>query len=228
MSDYGKPTLDLLAEILKEGVDHVALLMRHSAREYNRDIPELDNMLIDEGRDLARAMGRALPKGLTLRGYHSPVQRCVETTELILEGHLSEGGKVTRSRRIEALGHFFILDWAKLGKAVQAAADFSDIYELWFSGRLDPDIMIPSALMAQITAHVAVEKLKRPVSKPQVDLLVSHDMNLYPLREHLLGQSIAEVGPVNYLDALAFYIKDGDLMIRSHHGGAKHITLSNL
>lgn len=223
--DYGKATRGMVAEILDEGVNHLALLMRHSAREYDPGRHDRENPLTDEGRDLAREFGKALPKDLTLRGYASPVGRCQETAELILHGHESEGGKITRVRTVEALGNFYILDMMKLSRAMQAAGGMMAIYDAWFAGTIAPDILIPSPLTAQFLAHVAADKLSRPVSMPQLDLLVSHDMNLYPLREHLLGQSIAEYGPVNYLDAVAFYTVDGTLMIRSHHRLASPISL---
>ncbi len=225
--EYGQPTLDLLAGILDEGVTHVALLMRHSARTYDPDIREVENQLTDEGRELARGLGEALPKRATVRAYNSPVDRCVETAELIVRGHEDAGGKVTRSRQIEALGHFYILDWAKLGKVVEEVG-MSGCYRRWFDDEIEPDIMIPSKMMSQLTAQVAAEKLRRPVGGLQVDLLVSHDMNLYPLRQHLLEQPIDEFGPVNYLDALAFYEQDGQAMIRSQHADARPLVLGTI
>ena len=62
------------------------LLMRHSAREFNRDINDLLNPLTDHGRQLAVAMGGALTADIQLRGYASPPERCVETAELLLQG----------------------------------------------------------------------------------------------------------------------------------------------
>jgi broad specificity phosphatase PhoE len=225
MSQYGDATLDMIAEILGEGVDHLVLLMRHSAREYDPDRHDQENPLTDEGRELARGWGAALPKALTVRGYTSPVERCVETTELILDGHRAEGGRGTRTRTIEALGNFYILDMIKLGKAIEVLGGLSAVYDLWFAGRVEPDILIPSPLTARFVAHVAADKLNRPVAKPQLDLLVSHDMTLYAVRDHLLGESIAEFGTMEYLDALAFYRVDGDLMMRSLHSSGRPISL---
>ncbi len=84
MTDYGQATLKMVAELMDEGAHHLSLLMRHSARTYDPDLPELENLLTDEGRSLAHDFGRALPRDATLRGYTSPVRRCVETVEMIL------------------------------------------------------------------------------------------------------------------------------------------------
>lgn len=226
MPGYGKATLDMLTEILDEGVEHLALLMRHSAREYGAEGHDHENLLTDEGRTLARNFGKALPRTLTLRGYCSPVERCRETAILILDGHQSKGGSVTRTRTIEALGNFYILDMMKLSRVLESCGGIYPLYDSWFAGKSDPDMLIPSQLTAQFLVQVAAEKLNRSVSKPQLDLLVSHDMNLYPVREHLLGQSIAEFGTVEYLDAIAFYTIEGQLMMRSHHSSAIPISIT--
>ena len=174
---------------------------------------------------MALELGCSFPKQLTLRGYASPVERCQETVRLILEGHESKDGSVTRCSTIEALGSFYVLDQAKMGRAFQASGDWLSFYSSWFAGRLDPDIVMASPLTAQVLAQVTAAKLDSPVSLPQLDVLVSHDMNLYPVREHLLEQSISEVGQVAYLDALAFYERDGALRVRSHHGAERRSSI---
>ncbi len=128
MSDVGKATLKLVSDIFDEGVTHVSILMRHSAREYDRNRPDAENQLTDEGRALALELGHSLPKHVTLRGYASPVERCQETVKLILEGHESKDGNVTRYRTVEALGSFYVLDRAKLGRAFQEAGDWRAFY----------------------------------------------------------------------------------------------------
>ena len=224
MSAYGTATLAMLQQILDRGVDHVALIMRHSAREFDPDRHDLENPLTDEGRTLAREWGRTLPKELILRGYTSPAERCVETAELILEGHRSGGGEVSRSRAVEGLGVFYVLDQMKMYRAMQMSSGNSAFLDRWFAGELDKDILIPSDLAARLVAHVVTEKLNRPLSSPQLDLLVSHDMTLYVLRDRLLGQSSEAFGNVEFLDALAFYREGGEIMMQSQHGDAKALS----
>ena len=62
----GDTTVQLIEQLTNEGVDNIVLLMRHSAREYAPGKHDLLNPLTDEGRDLARDMGKRLPKGLSL------------------------------------------------------------------------------------------------------------------------------------------------------------------
>jgi len=225
MPEYGKATLTLLNQILEQGVDHVALLMRHSAREFEPGRHDLENPLTNEGRTLARDLGRSLPKALTLRGYSSPAERCVETSQLILEGHQSAGGEATRSRIVEGLGVFYVLDQMKMYRVMQEAGGNPALLKRWYAGEVDRDIIIPANLAARLVALVLTEKLNHSPATPQLDLHVSHDMTLYTLRDQLLGQSIDEFGDVEFLDVLAFYKKEGEIMMQSQHGSAKVISL---
>ncbi|MCZ0944299.1 MAG: histidine phosphatase family protein, partial [Gammaproteobacteria bacterium] len=114
MSAHGDAALAMIGEVLADGVDHAAVLLRHSARTFEPGLHDLDNLLTDEGRALCCRFGRRLPKELTLRAYASPAQRCLETAQLILEAHEAEGGSITRHRPVEALGVFYALDQMKM------------------------------------------------------------------------------------------------------------------
>lgn len=217
--NYGQDTLELINAIRSSGVEHVAVMMRHSARTYDPGIRDFDNPLTDEGRELAREFGRSLPKDVLVRAYSSPIERCVETADLILEGHREGGGETTRRRDIEALGTNHILDSRRFNKML-VKLGLDELYPRWFRGELDPDLLLPSDSLATITAHVVLEKLRRPFGGPQLDLLVSHDMNIYPVRHHLLDQSIEAFGKVLYLDGIAFYETGDGVHIRSHHAAA--------
>ena len=222
--EYGRPTLDLISRARNNGADHVAVVMRHSARTYLPGIRDFENKLTDEGRELAVAFGKALPNDVHVRAYSSPVDRCVETAEKIVAGHEQSGGEAKRRRDIEILGNSHILDFARFAKVVQEFG-LEKVYPKWFAGELAPDLLLPSQTLAQLIAHVVLEKLDRPVGGPQVDVLVSHDMNLYPMRHHLLDQTIDDCGPVNYLDGLVFYVLDGRVHVQSHHGEPVPLTL---
>ena len=115
----GDSTVELVKEVSDRGVDYIVLLMRHSAREYAPGKHDLLNPLTDEGRVLAKDMGEKLPKHLKLRGYASPPERCIETSELVSNGHKSMGGEISRTRALEALGVFYVLDQMKMYMAMQ-------------------------------------------------------------------------------------------------------------
>ena len=222
----GETTLELVEQLTNEGVDHIVLLMRHSAREYAPGKHDLLNPLTDEGRDFARELGKRLPKGLVLRGYTSPAERCVETAGLIMNGHEAAGGQILRNRVVEALGVFYVLDQIKMFMAMRDAGGIVNFLQRWFDGGIARDILMPAHLAARLVGGVAKEKLSQTGKDPQLDLLVSHDFTLYTIKDQLLRQGTNRYPDVHYLDGVAFFNRDGKTFIQSHHEPAIELDVS--
>ena len=220
---YGDATVDMVRALVASGVNHVALLMRHSAREFNRNVHDLVNPLTDEGRDLARRLGEELPKTHTLRGYASPPERCLETAQLAFLGHASKGGATTRVRPVEGLGVFYILDQMKMFRAMGEAGGLSGFVERWVRDELPADALIPADQAARIVLHIVADKLDQPVADEQIDLCVSHDLTLSLVCDRLLGQPPASA-EIEFLDALAVYKRDGRLVMKSRFGPEQEIA----
>ena len=214
---YGDATIETVRELAASGVDHIALLMRHSAREFNKNVHDLVNPLTEEGRDLSRRLGEHLPKTHTLRGYASPPERCIETAQLALLGHASKGGEATRVRPVEGLGVFYVLDQMKMFRALEAAAGIAGFVDRWVAGDLPRDAVIPADQAARLVLDIVAAKLDHPVAKQQIDLCVTHDLTVHLVRDRLLGASDA-YGTVEFLDALAVYRRNGRLLMRAQAG----------
>lgn len=217
MSGYGDSALEMISEALADGVDHAAVLLRHSARTFKDGLHDLDNQLTDEGRALCHRLGRRLPKDLTLRAYASPAHRCLETAQLILEAHEAEGGAITRHRPMEALGVFYALDQMKMWKGMEAAGGMANYLQSWVAGAVPADAMMPAQWAARLVLGCMAEKLAAPVARPQLDLHVSHDFTLHLLRSALLGEP-ADGPPVEFLDGLVVWQAEGALWLKSQHG----------
>ncbi len=222
MSTHGDAALAMVGEALNDGVDHVAVLLRHSARTFKAGLHDLDNQLTDEGRSLCRRFGRRLPKDLTLRAYASPAQRCLETAQLILEAHEAEGGSITRHRPVEALGVFYALDQMKMWKGMEAAGGMANYLRSWLAGAVPADAMMPAQWAARLVLGCMAGKLAAPVARPQLDLHVSHDVTLHLLRCALLGEP-ADGPPVEFLDGLVVWRAEGALWLKSQHGPAQRV-----
>ena len=219
----GDGSVELIEKVFAGGVDHAAVLLRHSAREYNRDIHDLLNPLTNEGRELCERFGVGLDKSLTLRGYASPAERCAETAELIMDAHRAQGGAATRCRPVEGLGVFYALDQMKMWQAMQQAGGMVGYLRAWFEGAAPADAMVPADLAARLVLRVMTGKLEKPVAKPQLDILITHDITLHLVRNRLLGESVE--GPeVEYLDALVAFRRDGAWWLRSRHGPARQVS----
>ena len=253
MSEHGDAALAMIGEVLADGVDHAAVLLRHSARTFEPRLHDLDNLLTDEGRALCCRFGRRLPKELTLRAYASPAQRCLETAQLILEAHEAEGGSITRHRPVEALGVFYALDQMKMWKGMEAAGGMANYLQGWMAGAVPADAMMPAHWAARLVLRCMTEKLVRrdlspargqspgaqadlggdldprsrkkatPASRPQLDLHVSHDLTLYLLRDELLGEPV-DGPPVEFLDGLLVWRTEGELWLKSQHGPPQRVS----
>ena len=70
LGDYGVETAKMIKDRFVKGVDRGVLLMRHSAREYRRDIHDTKTPL-PRGPNLALRMGDMLGADLNMRGFAS-------------------------------------------------------------------------------------------------------------------------------------------------------------
>ena len=221
---YGDGTAALIEQTLDRGVDHAVVLMRHSARTYEKGLHDLLNNLTDAGRNLCRRFGRRLPKDLTLRAYASPAQRCLETAQLILAAHHEAGGAVTRRRPVEGLGVFYALDQMKMWRGMSEADGMAPYLQAWFDGKTPRDVLIPADLAANLVLQVMVGKLEAPIAKQQLDLCVSHDMTLYLVRDRLLGEP-AHGSKVEFLDGLIAWRDADGLRLQSQQGAPRRVSL---
>ena len=211
---YGDATLKQVQAMADDGCTHMVLLMRHSAREFNPAVHDLENPLTDEGRELSKRLGRQLPNAYTLRGYASPAERCVETAQLCLDGHATEGGSVTRVRPVEGLGVFYVLDQMKMYRVMRDIGTLQQFVSAWSESTIPEDALSPAQNAAQILMRVVTEKLNQPVAEKQIDVCVSHDLSLYLVRDRLLRES-PEQGPVEFLDALVAFRRDDRVWLQS-------------
>lgn len=222
-ASYGQAALALLDAVLGLGVTRAALLMRHSAREFNRDIHDLLNPLTDPGRDFCRELGRALPKSLYLRGYHSPPERCAETATLIVDTHTAHGGRAGKTRAVESLGPFWALDQIKMWKAMEALGGNRTFIEAWCQRRVPPDAMIDAEVSARLIARSTLERLRTAREPLQLDLCITHDTTLWLLKDRLLDQPVTEVDS-EFLDAIVLYELGDGVWLQSRHGPARNIA----
>ena len=222
---YGRATAALVADAVADGMQNGVLLMRHSARTFDRSIHDLLNPLTDHGRRLCRQLGDALPKAFSVRGFASPPERCMETAQIVIDAHAAAGGAGGRTRPVEALGVFYALDQQKMWKGLMAAEGLPDYVGQWFAGEVPTDAMMPAEVAVEMILRVLGAKLDAAQTSEgacSLDLCVTHDMTVYTMRHGVGLESVA--GPeVEFLDGLLLYEKDGERMMRSQHGGVVRV-----
>ena len=218
MSELGDTTIDLLEQLAARSVRPAGVIMRHSARTFLPDVHDLDNNLTDAGREMSLAFGRKLPKSYRLRAYASPPRRCIETGELILRGHQQAGGAVMRTRPIEVLGVFYVLDQMKMYRILKAAGDLRAFTAQWVRGELAPDVVMDASEAARIIMGALAAKLGERTDEARLDLFVSHDMTLHLLKACLLGEQPIDASPVAFLEGIAFHFDSGALVMQGVSG----------
>ena len=223
-NDYGQGTLALVQQLEQEGIDRAAVFMRHSARTFDRSINDLANPLTDHGRALSTALGEQLPRRYRLRGYASPPERCMETAQLIIAGHESQGGVGMRTREVEAFGVFYVLDQKKMWMGLQGMdGGLADYVGAWFAGDIAEDVIMPGPLAVQSILRVLAARLREPTDVPHLEICVSHDMSVYTVRHGVGLERVSEHG-VEFLDGLVLFERGTDLVMRSQHGGEVVVT----
>jgi hypothetical protein len=233
---YGIATAAMVNETFVQDVQRGVLLMRHSAREFRRDIHDLENPLTDHGRGLAKKLGENLSAGISCRAYASPPHRCIETAEFVLagvnDGRQDQGLEMlaaTKVRPLEALGVFYALDQIRMWKGLRSAGGLSNYIQTWFDGEIAPDVMMRPRQAVAMVLEVMLGKLdatpleQADVGKKQLDLCVTHDMTVYTVRHGAGLESLADA-PVDFLDGLLLYRDSGVLMLKSHYGNSVEVT----
>ena len=220
--DFGDASARMTRAIFGEGVERGVLLMRHSAREYRRDVHDLENPLTAEGRSLAARFGASLPD-VNLRGYSSPVMRCRETGALAIEASAAaqRGGVISKVRDIEAFGVFYALDQIRMWKGLRKSDGLADYVGQWFAGKVPQSAMMRPQRAVGMVLEVMLDKLTAPAIQagtPQLDLCVTHDMTIFTMREGA-GLEPATGPDVRFMDGLLMYEQDDKVFFASQHGG---------
>ena len=214
---FGDATIDLVNDVLTEGADKAVLLMRHSARTFDRSINDLENPLTEHGRNLCVKLGQKLPKHLTIKGYASPPERCVETAEKTIAAHAEKGGASGRTRPVEALGIFYSLDHQRMWKMLSGSNGLADFVGRWFDKAFPTDALLSPELAVETLMRVLEAKLDA-LDPSHLDLCVTHDMTIFMMR-HGMGLESCYGPDVEFLDGLVLFEKDGKKLFRSRHGG---------
>ncbi len=208
---FGAATLDLLQAAQDSGQTAVFSLVRHSARHYGQADNDLDNPLSEEGRELCRRFGQALPRWTTLTTSASSSGRCIETAELVASTHLSSPASTPALPK--ELAVFYVRDMRRVG-AMMKHEGSPAVLQRWFNNDLSSDVMQPPAEAAdRILRHIH-EQLETPGSKG-LHLGVTHDWTLYLLRQQWLGLGLATAPPVNYLDGMVIWRQGEHLYLSS-------------
>jgi len=170
-------------------------------------------VLTDEGKELSFDLGKSLPEKMTARLFSSAFGRCIETAYLIDKGYVSRGGQ-TVSNSVEAL-----LSPYYVKKPFELAALMGnkppDFIRYWFDGCISKDIIGDPKEVAREILSFPVKKVEG-AAKNRIDIGVTHDWNMYLIKEYCMGLRHEEVGKVDYLEGVVIYRENGCVYIANH------------
>ena len=211
-------TLANIQELINQGIKKIAVIMRHSDRFFCEDARMEPFMgLTSNGKGYAQDMGAQLPTAPVPQMFSSFFGRCIETAYLIDKGYTKAHDKlIAHNVTCETLAPFYINDLERGIAMVEEQGSLKFIRN-WFDGNIDESIMVDPQKTAQRLADFMVERLDA-LDENEMALCVSHDWNLFPLKEFYLGLKHEEAGDVGYLEGVIFFEKEGSHFITHYQG----------
>lgn len=208
----GQATVEVVRQLRNEGVTNQVLLMRHSARHYSND-PRLEPFmgLTDGGKRASLAFGRGLGAEVPVTPCSSYIGRCIETAYLLQRG---SGCRTDHLNTLEeALSPFYVKDFQRTVELI-LEHDLTGFIRRWIDGEFSPEVMAPAADAASVMLRFAEGHLT--AEAPGLTVAVTHDWNLFTVKEFALKLPHETWGKVGYLEGVVLYRDGGRLMAVNH------------
>ena len=211
-----KETLLMINDLVDQGVEKISIVMRHSARHFGTD-PQMEPFLglTEAGKAYAVAFGQALGQKPGPVFFSSHFGRCIETAYLVDKGYNQRHCRFQGHNTLEtSLAPFYIRD---MQTAFNAFKDLGNdtFLRTWFNKGLARDMMQDSEAAADVVADFMRAKLDG-LEPGQIAICVSHDWNIYPLKEHKLDLPFETHGKVEFLESVVVFEQGGKHFIMNH------------
>ena len=203
-----RQTIGLVRHLLALGAGRISLLLRHSDRHYT-DNPRLEPFmgLNDTGKSYAFDLGKSFPLDAAPVLFSSHFGRCIETAYLIDKGFTSVAGKpLTHNTLDSTLAPFYVKDVPAVTKMMTETGSARFIRN-WFDKTIDESVMLDPSVTADRITEFMVSRLKA-CAPGQAAIAVTHDWNIFSVKQFTLKLSHEDALDVGYLDAVAFFEKD--------------------
>jgi len=201
-------TLSTINFLLDQGIKKISILVRHSERLFSTEAKMEPFMeLTDAGKTYAYDFGRALRPEPVPMLSSSFMGRCIETAYLIDKGFTHQHNQILPHNTVDnRLAPFYIKD---IDKAVERIlVEGNDLFiRNWFDGRMDDSIIENPKKTADLICDLMIEKI-RNLPENQMAVSITHDWNIYPVKEFKLGLRHEECGDVGYLESVLFFEKN--------------------
>ena len=207
--DKAAQTLGAIERLHKDGINKISVLLRHAERNYTKDSNlEAFMSLTEKGKTLAFDFGRRLPEALLPEFSASFIGRCIETAYLIDKGYTSRyGNLLVHPVTDEMLSPFYVRDVEAVVERLKEIGDHAFL-KRWFSNQEDTDVIDNPQQTANRLCNAMTGFLDQ-LQDNEIRLCVSHDWNIYPLKEFKLNQPLERTGDVGYMEGVLFFKDQG-------------------
>ena len=194
------------------------LMLRHSKREEPAELHKLmDAPLTDEGRAGAQRFGAALPTNRKYRIYHSPVERCKETAEIVSAALSSDC-----NHGVEEAKFLFRIQAQNESFARFLSRDGDNIINHWIAGHYPTEEIEDPRDFAR-TIQQAWVSLRDLQGQDVTTIFVSHDLHTAVCLYHWSGIFRGSEDMIQPMDG--FFIEDlGGAMTVVTKDGAKELA----
>lgn len=220
-------TVKIINHLQQAGVDKYVVLMRHAARHFGAAESDPSMGLTEGGKQAAIEFGQGLPPEPPVRFFSSYIERCVETSVLIEQGLLSKGGTTKTNKIIDPLYVFFVNDLSKLNQIAYKMIgedEWPQFVRNWFDGKISTELIDDAAQAAQTLLNSLLELLQEP-SAYGGNICISHDWNLFLIKEFYLGLKPEDNEYIQFLEGVIIYEMHDAFYIINHQSEAKMLKL---
>ncbi|MCP3940974.1 MAG: histidine phosphatase family protein, partial [Desulfobacteraceae bacterium] len=208
-----RQTIETITGLLEDGIQKISVIIRHSDRFFSKEAKmEAFMGLTEAGKSFALELGKALPKNPVPKLFSSSLGRCIETAYLIDKGYTQQHKTfVPHNITSDHLAPFYIKNFEKAIHMVETQGSEHFIRN-WFDNKIDKEIMENPENTSAILSQYMIDRLKQ-LNDNEIAICVSHDWNIFPLKEFKLGLDHETKGDVGYLDGVVFYENDGQYFV---------------
>jgi len=208
-------TIDAINNLLDNGIQKISVLLRHSDRFFAEEARLEPFMgLTDHGKACAFDFGTAMRSNPLPKLYSSFIGRCVETAFLIDKGFTKKHSLELEHNYMEPmLSPFYVKDVPKAVPIIQQQGN-KVFLRNWFNNAFGENLMEHAEKTADLLSRFMVDQIKK-LQKNQIAVCVSHDWNIYPVKEFKLGLKLEKAGNVGYLDSVVFFEKNSKYYVKN-------------
>ena len=211
-----KETLSTMMKLVNDGIDKFAVIMRHSDRYFSKDaLMEPFMGLTEKGKDYALALGEDLLLTPRPKFFSSYFGRCIETACIIDKGYSKRYGRFNGHNALKSdLAPFYIKNIEDALEMVNETGSLKFLRR-WFNNEISEEIMENPEKTAETLSDFLKNRLEKLNGK-EIAICVSHDWNLFPLKEYKLGLKHEDVGAVGFLESIIVFKDKGDYYITNY------------